>query len=116
MSRILRTARAEADLREVWAYIAQDSQRAADKVLDSIAAACKDLAENPAIGRVREELARGLRSLAVGKYVLFYRGEKAGIVVIRVLHGARDVQRDIGKMRGFVTGINTECEREEDRL
>ncbi len=115
MHRVLRTARTEADLLEIWSYVAHDNPRAADRVLDDIAA-CKVLAENPAVGRLREELACGLRSLAVGKYVIFYRPETDGIVVVRVLHGARDVQRDIREMRGFVKGINTEFEREKDRL
>jgi len=116
MPRVLRTDRTEADLLEIWAYVARDNPRAADRVLADIAAACKVLAENPAVGRLREELACGLRSFAVGKYVVFYRLARGGIVVVRVLHGARDVQRDIREMRGFVKGINTEFEREKDRL
>jgi len=41
--------------------------------------------------RCRDELAPGLRSLPVGNYVVFYRGREGGIEVIRVLHGARDI-------------------------
>jgi toxin ParE1/3/4 len=36
------------------------------------------------LGRSREELVPGLRSLPFGRYVM-------GIVIVRVLHGARDL-------------------------
>ena len=63
----------------------------ADRVLGTIDQKCQALAEQPGIGRRRDELAPGLRSLPVGSYVVFYRGRGDGIEVIRVLHGARDI-------------------------
>lgn len=42
-------------------------------------------------GRSREELAPGLRSLAFGRYVVFYMPLPDGIDVVRVLHGSRDI-------------------------
>ena len=50
------------------------------------------IADSPMIGRTREELAPGLRSFPVGNHVIFYRSVKNGIEVIRVLHGARDIE------------------------
>ena len=49
------------------------------------------LASNPGMGRVRNELMEGIRSFAVGRYVIFYRSIPKGIEIVRVLHGARDV-------------------------
>jgi len=49
------------------------------------------LAEQPAMGRVREELLHGLRSFPVGRYVIFYLTVPNGIDIVRVLHGSRDV-------------------------
>jgi plasmid stabilization system protein ParE len=46
--------------------------------------------DNP-LGRARLELAPNLRSLLVGDYVMFYRPIDDGIEVVRVLHGARDI-------------------------
>jgi toxin ParE1/3/4 len=43
------------------------------------------------LGRSREELAPGLRSLAFGRYVIFDEVIPDGIAIIRVLHGARDL-------------------------
>ena len=35
----------------------------------------------------------GLRSLAYGRYVIFYRAIEDGAEIARVLHGARDLRR-----------------------
>ena len=91
MAAVLRTRQAEEDLLEIWDYIADDNPIAADDLLDEIDAACTTLAENPNAGRLREQLAPALRSFPVGNYVLFYRPGTDGIVLIPVLHGARDV-------------------------
>ncbi len=91
MPRVLRTSKAEEDLLEIWSYIADDNPAAADTLLDDIDAACRTLAANPVSGRAREELAPRLRSFPVGSYIVFYRPMEDGIVVIRVLHGARDL-------------------------
>ncbi len=43
------------------------------------------------MGRTREELAPNLRSLPFGRYVIFYEALPDEIVIVRVLHSARDV-------------------------
>ncbi len=43
------------------------------------------------MGRPRDELAEGLRSFSVGRYVMFYRAIPEGVEIVRVLHGARDL-------------------------
>ena len=50
------------------------------------------LAENPRIGRSREELAPELRSFSFLNYVIFYRPIDAGVEIVRVLHGSRDIE------------------------
>jgi toxin ParE1/3/4 len=49
------------------------------------------LAETPGMGRSREDLRPDLFSFPVGRHVLFYRPQPGGIVLVRVLHGARDL-------------------------
>ena len=44
------------------------------------------------MGRVRSELAPELRSFPVGRYVVFYLPCPDGIDIVRVLHGARDIE------------------------
>lgn len=50
------------------------------------------LAEQCELGRRREELAGGLRSFPVGRYVIFYLAIPAGTQIVRVLHGARHIE------------------------
>ena len=40
---------------------------------------------------VRDDLVLGLRAFTVGNYVIYFRSERGGIRVERVLHGAQDV-------------------------
>ena len=43
------------------------------------------------MGRARDELAPGLRSFPIGRYVIFYEPLPDGVAIARVLHGARDI-------------------------
>ena len=86
------TSLAEADLEEVWLYIAQGGEARADQFLDKILKQCRQLAEFPRMGQARENLALNLRSFPVKKYVIFYRPAGDTIDVIRILHGARDIE------------------------
>jgi toxin ParE1/3/4 len=81
---------ARSDLDEIWFYIAQDDPEAADKFIRAIISRFPKLAAMPQMGRKREELSPRLRSLPVGRYVVFYRPMENGIEIARVLHGARD--------------------------
>jgi len=49
------------DLADIWAFIADDSENAADLFLDSIYTTFKPLLEMPKIGAPRDEFAPGLR-------------------------------------------------------
>lgn len=88
---VRRTDQAEEDLITLWSYISDDNVDAADQLLDEIDEVCGVLAGTPNAGRLREDLAADLRSMPVGNYVIFYRPYGDGIIVIRVLHGARDL-------------------------
>jgi len=82
--------RATADLDEIWLYIALDDPEAADKFVATFTSQFSRLASMPLLRRSREELLPGLRSLPLGRYVIFYRTTERGIEITRVLHGARD--------------------------
>jgi toxin ParE1/3/4 len=56
---IVKSPRAKADLTEIWDYIADDSESRADAFIDTIDRKLKILAEQPSMGRMREELADG---------------------------------------------------------
>lgn len=82
---------AQLDLFEIWDYIATDSVAYAEKGFKEFNRIFLILAENPEMGRKREELKENLRSFPSGNYVIFYISTADGIKVVRVLHGARDI-------------------------
>ena len=91
MPRVTRRPLAEADIFEIWDYIADDSLAAADRWVDRLDEQFRLLAAQPMMGRARDELAPGVRSFPFGRYVVFYVPRDGGIDVVRVLHGARDI-------------------------
>lgn len=93
-ARVRRTPRARLDLVDIWRFIADDSEAAADRMLDRIDSAAHMLADHPEAGRARPELLAGIRSFPVGAYVLFYRPDADGILLVRVLSGYRDIGPD----------------------
>ena len=88
---ISRSRKARADLVELALYYGERSPLAATRLLDRIDAAAHLLEEHPLIGRARPELRQDLRSFPVRPFVLFYLPHLAGIELVRVLHGSRDV-------------------------
>ncbi len=80
-----------ADLAEIWSYIADDNVSAADALAGLIDDKLQTLSRQPSMGRARPELAAELRSLPVGKYTIFYLPLSNGVQIVRVLHGARDI-------------------------
>jgi toxin ParE1/3/4 len=83
--------RALLDLVDIWAYIAEDSVRHADRFAALIHNQLRALARQPSMGRSRPELATDLRSFPVGRYVIFYVPLPKGVEIVRV-HGARDIE------------------------
>jgi toxin ParE1/3/4 len=84
--------RARIDIDGIWDYIADDSVAQADAVVDRMASKFKLLARQPDLGRPRNDLMPDLRSFPFERYIIFYRPFVDGIEVLRVLHGARDVE------------------------
>lgn len=92
--RIVRTPRARLDLIEIWNFIADDNEAAADGVLRRIDGVLATLAENPLAGRARPDLRPGIRSFPVGNYVLFYRVTPDTVDVVRVRSRYMDINAD----------------------
>jgi toxin ParE1/3/4 len=84
---------AQGDLDEIWMFIARDDIAAANRVIDNLTSRLPLLAASPRMGRDRKELGAGLRGHVVGNYLIDYRETPPGIFVLRILHGARDVNR-----------------------
>jgi toxin ParE1/3/4 len=88
---IVLTPSANRDLADIWMFIAADNPAQADDFIDLIDAKFQNLSRQPGLGRRREELAAGLRSFPVGRYVIFYLQVQDCLQIVRILHGARDV-------------------------
>ena len=93
MARLIIAPEARRDLREIRDDIAKDDPYAARRVVIRLRDMACAFAGTPALGCVRPEPGADLRSFVVDRHVLFYRPLKgeAGIELVRVLHGARDL-------------------------
>lgn len=95
MPRIHYTRSAESDLLDLWLTIAEENPLAADSTLDSIQETVSLLGSQPEMGRVRGELSDRLRSFPTRTpYIIFYLTDTEGLLVVRVLHHARDIDAE----------------------
>jgi len=86
--------RARRDLLNATLWIKRDNPPAARALRQAVAAAAKLIGEHPLAGRTRSELANSsFRFVALTgfPYVIVYDAESRPPVIIRVLHGARDL-------------------------
>ncbi len=92
MTQVLFSESAKTDLLEAWLFIAEESIHAADGVIEAIHQEAQTLSLQPLMGRMRSELAEGVRSWPTStRYILFYVPAEDGVTVLRVLHHARDM-------------------------
>lgn len=85
---------AELDIDEIWLYYAEFDIENADKYLENLTDTFQMLGENPLIGRDRSELAEGLRYFPKDNYCIFYHPNVSGVRIMRILHAARDLERE----------------------
>jgi len=88
---LITSQEAEQDLLDIWLYIAEDSELAADQWIDELVNKANWLTDFAEAGVTRPELAKGLCSFPVGRYVLFYRYDNETLELVRVLHSSRDI-------------------------
>jgi len=91
MKRFKLSPEAAQDIREIWAYIAADSIKAARRLRLQIFDACQRIADNPGIGHRRQDLTeKPVLFWPEGSYLIIYAARKP-VEIVRVLHGARDI-------------------------
>lgn len=91
MVKIVWTELSLLDLKEIFDYIAQNSQRYATITTNKIYQRVQLIAENPHTGKIVDEFnERSIRELIEGKYRIIYRIKSVGQVdILRVYHSAR---------------------------
>ena len=81
------SSRAEADLLNIGTYTLRTWGEAQTiRCLDELEQCCRDLADNPLLGRACDHIRPGLYRAENGKHVIFFRRESSGIMVSRILH------------------------------
>jgi toxin ParE1/3/4 len=79
------------DLEEITDFTAKDSPRHALRVLRLLRAKIKEIARQPAVYRLRPEIAPDARVAIVDQYVILFRIRDRTVRIERVLHGNRNL-------------------------
>jgi toxin ParE1/3/4 len=94
MSEFRLSPEADAELDDIWLYIAHESGNIdiATRVVEGITEHFWLLAKYPYLGRARDDLRPGLRSFPSGEYVIIHRiAEDEAVLILHVVHGNRDI-------------------------
>ena len=84
-------AAAEADLVEAWLQVADDGGKdRADEYISRLQEICELIASQPSMGVDRPDIAKGVRSFPVDRYVIYYEQHGSILSVLRVWHTAQD--------------------------
>ena len=98
ISRLVIRPTADREVEEHATFIARDNESAALRFTEAVQSAFERLLEFPSIGAIRSfrnKQLEGLRAWPIPgfkNYLIFYRIESDWIEIIRVLHGARDLE------------------------
>ena len=94
MNRVCRfTIPASRDIEGILDYAAAEGDfDAAEQLLNRINQKCDRLLNFPGMGRRRDELALGLRSFPIDRFLIFYIELENGIEVARVISGYQDIE------------------------
>jgi toxin ParE1/3/4 len=70
----------------------------ANRLIDTLTERFLVLASFPYLGRSRDDdFGPGYRSLAVGEFVIACGIENQGVLILRVVHGRRDLERSFNR-------------------
>lgn len=82
------------DLNNIWEYSSEKwSEKQADKYYATIKFACKEIGENPDLGKEYFDIYTNLHGLKSGRHIVFYHLiSENEIEVIRILHERMDLK------------------------
>lgn len=85
------TDKAEEDLADIIDYTgATWSAVQAVRYIDGLGVLAENLAQTPELGKSRDDLHEGLIAFPYERHLLFYRKERHGITIVRILHASMD--------------------------
>ncbi len=99
--KLVLSPRALADLDDIADYIAEDNLNRALAFVAELRKACQGIAQMPeAFPVVAHRRGENLRRRAHRGYLIFYQVTDRAVIVLRVLHGARDWEALLGDQDG----------------
>ena len=93
MGEVRHTYRARRDLIELWLELRDINPGAADRVYERLGLGLKSSSSFPEAGPLRPRLDREARVLVEPPYLILYRIVPEGVQIVRVVHGARQIDR-----------------------
>lgn len=82
---------ARLDLESIMDYIARNNPDAARRWIGGIRENFRMLVRQPLIGEACNELRQEMRFVVFGNYVVYYTIRRGRVYIVRIVHGARDV-------------------------
>jgi toxin ParE1/3/4 len=75
------------DLAEIFDYTLDTwGEQQAQSYITELAACFQLLADSPGLGRACDPILPGIRRFEQGKHVIFYKPDRTGILISRILH------------------------------
>lgn len=91
------TEKAIEDISAIWDYSYDTwSEKQADKYYQQLIVTCKEIADNPKLGKEYLEIENGVFGFHINRHIIFYRQSKLNeIEVLRILHEKMDLKKRI---------------------
>ena len=87
MREVVKSPLAEEDLLDIWLYsYGKWGENQASQYLLQLETGMLSLSSNPVVGKSREGVRLGYRSIQINRHVIYYRLEGEIINIVRVLH------------------------------
>jgi len=82
------------DLSAIWEYTFDEwSELQAEKYYNMLIETCREIADNPNIGKDYSLIAKNLYGITSGRHILFYRKLKSkDVEIVRILHEQMDLK------------------------
>lgn len=78
------------DLAEIFDYTVDTwGEEQAESYIEELARCFQLLVDSPGLGRTCDRIFPGIRRFEQGKHVVFYKRDRNGIIVARILHQSR---------------------------
>lgn len=94
--RVYFTPQAESDLEEIGDYIALDNPNRAVSFVQEMRQHCERIADGPTRYVARPDLGETIRICVHGNYLIVFEPSGDGAIILRVLHGARNLPEIFG--------------------